>query len=113
MARPVKYTKKAIEKIRLDMEKYTKRENIPIVAEFAYKYNVPRQTLYVFAEQDAKFSDTIKQLVAKKESQLEKLGLLNAINPSMAIFSLKQLGWRDKQEMEHSGQVGIKIVEDI
>ena len=113
MARPVKYTKEVIENIRLDMEKYTERENIPIVAEFAYKHNVPRQTLYVFAEQDSKFSDAIKRLVAKKEAQLEKLGLLNAINSSMAIFSLKQLGWRDKQEMEHFGQVGIKIVEDI
>jgi len=54
-------------------------------------------------------------LFDKKEAQLEKLGAFNVINSTMAIFSLKQLGWRDKQEIsieqDKPFKVEIEIVE--
>jgi hypothetical protein len=39
----------------------------------------------------------------RKEVVLEKGTLTGVYDKTMAIFSLKQLGWKDKQEIEHSG----------
>ena len=107
--RPKNFTKPQVEQIKKLLCEYIEKEDIPIIAEFAYKHDVPRNTLYDYPE----FSTLIKKMIDKKESALEKKALKGDVNSTMAIFSLKQLGWRDKQEMEHSGQVGIKIVEDI
>ena len=104
--RPVKYTKEKLEEIRQAIEDYTKKTKIPILAEFAYKNDIRRGTLYDMPE----LSDAIKALIDKKESQLEKLALDQKVNTTMAIFSLKQIGWKDKQEVEHTG--GVKIIKD-
>ena len=54
--------------IRERLEKYIYENDIPIIAEFAYKNDYPRQYLYDLAE----ISDTIKKLIDKKEANLEK-----------------------------------------
>ena len=101
MARPVEYTKEELEKIRIKMEEYISSTDIPVLAEFAYKNNIRRATLY---EHDA-LTYTREKMKDKKMAQLEIKGLNNEVNPTMAIFSLKQLGWTDKQEVKHSGGV--------
>ncbi len=94
--RPKKFTKSYIEEIISKIENYIDETEIPIVVEFCYKNNIRKQRLYDIPE----FSDCIKRLINKKEAQLERLGLEK--NNTMAIFSLKQLGWRDTQEIQHS-----------
>ena len=111
--RPKKYTDEVIEEIRQAIEQYIEITDIPILAEFAYQNKIPRQTLYVFAEGNEQFSDTIKEMIDKKEAQLERMCLNGKIDKTMAVFSLKQLGWKDKTETEHSGSVGINIVDDV
>ena len=106
MGRPKKYTKKRIKEIGRLLEDYRIQTEIPIIAEFAYLNNIPRQTLYTFGEE---FSDTIKRCIDKKEAQLERLALSGDIKTTMAIFSLKQLGWKDKQEVTLGGELPIKI----
>ena len=101
MARPKEYTKERIEEILISLDTYIAQTDIPIVAEFAYQYEVRRQALYEYEE----FSDTLKRLIDKKEAQLERKALDREIDHTMAIFSLKQLGWRDKKEIEHSGEI--------
>lgn len=49
-----------------------------------------------------KLKRSIKRLLALKEVALESLGSTGAIDKTMAIFSLKQLGWRDKVDIEVS-----------
>ena len=95
--RPLIYTPERIEEIKIMLEDYIEDEEVivPIVAEFAYKNKIRRQSLYEHEE----FSDTLKRLKDKKEAQLEYLGLFNVVNTTMAIFSLKQLGWSDKMQM--------------
>jgi hypothetical protein len=39
--------------------------------------------------------------IAKKEGALERMALEGKVNTSMAIFSLKQLGWKDTHEQTH------------
>ena len=97
--RPVSvYTPEKIAEIKADLDKYIDETGIPIIAEFAYTRDIRRATLYEIPE----LSYSIKRLAEKKETQLEKLALSNKINTTFAIFSLKQLGWSDKQEIDMS-----------
>ena len=106
MARPKKYTEELISKIVKKIEAYTDAEDIPVLKEFCYKNHILKQTLY----EHEGFSDSIKRLIDKKEAQLEIKALKGKVAASIAIFSLKQLGWTDKKEIEHSG--GVTIVMD-
>ena len=100
VGRPPKLQEHDIEEIKLKLKQYIDETDIPIIAEFAYLNDVDRRYLYERQE----FSTLLKKCVDKKESVLEKGTLTGTLNPAMAIFSLKQLGWRDKQELEHSGE---------
>ena len=84
-------------------EDYISTTDIPIIAEFAYKTGIARQSLYDYPE----FSTLTKAAIDKKEAQLERLALGGKVNTTMAIFSLKQLGWRDKHDLEHSGTMEV------
>lgn len=91
--------------------KYIEDTDIPIIAEFAYQHDVTRQSLYDY---DA-FSTLLKKAIAKKEAQLERLALMGQVDKTMAIFSLKQLGWSDRQQVEHSGSddTPVRIVYEV
>lgn len=102
---PPKYTKKFRKELLKIFEKYINDNDIPILAEFAYTNNVSRPSLYDWPE----FSTLIKRCLDKKETNLEKGVFFDKLNPIMAIFSLKQLGWRDRQEVEHTGET-IKVI---
>lgn len=94
--RPKLYDKEKIEEIKILLEDYIERMKVPVVADFAYRYKLSRQSLYDYPE----FSTLLKRLIDKKESALELAALDNEINVPMAIFALKQLGWRDKQDID-------------
>jgi len=84
---------------------YAENCMLPIVAEFAHQNGITRQYLYELADNEkAKgfddLSDAIKMISETKEIVLEKGALVGEFQANMAIFSLKQLGWRDKQEQE-------------
>lgn len=83
------------------LEEYIETATLPVLAEFAYRNNVNRQDLYAHAD----FADAIKRLIAKKEYVLEIGALRGKLNPAMAIFSLKQLGWSDRHDVKHTGAV--------
>lgn len=88
------------------LEKYIEQTDIPILAEFCYLNDIRRTFLY----ENQLMSNAIKKLIEKKESQLERKALNKEIDKTMAIFSLKQLGWKDIQEVNHSG--GVTILKD-
>ena len=104
--RPRKYSKNHVQELCEKLEQYIAETRIPILAEFAYKNNVEREVFYKYDE----FSTLIKKLISKKEAQLERLSLERKINHSMAIFSLKQLGWRDQPKEEDESK---QILEDL
>ena len=76
------------------LTRYVDETEIPIVAEFAYKHGVRRDYLYDMPE----LTNALKNCVLKKEAALESMALKGQINCTMAIFSLKQLGWKDTHE---------------
>ena len=95
IGRPRLLNDKEIQSLSEKFIKYISDNEIPIIAEFAYLNDVNRQSLYDYPE----FSTLLKKCIDKKESALEKQGLGNKVNTAMAIFSLKQLGWKDRQEV--------------
>ena len=105
MARPRSRTQAQDVQLFKKFEKYINDTTIPIIAEFAYKNDIERQYLY----DNKMFSTLLKKCIAKKEANLEKGALTGKLNPSMAIFSLKQLGWKDRQETEGNTTPTINI----
>ena len=85
---------------------YIADTEIPIAAEFASSNGFSKGLLYDWEE----FSDLVKLCASKKEEALERLGIRGELNTSMAIFSLKQLGWSDKQESTLRGDKEAPIV---
>jgi hypothetical protein len=101
--RPRKYDREALLEA---FEAYIAATDIPIVAEFSWRQDVTREVLYQWPE----FRHTLAMCLTKKEAQLERKALYNEINVSMAIFSLKQLGWSDRTEQTHRGDAFAPII---
>ncbi len=105
MARPRSRTQTQDEQLFDRFKKYINDTTLPIIAEFAYMNDIERQYLY----DNQMFSTLLKKCIAKKEANLEKGALTGKLNPSMAIFSLKQIGWKDRQETEGNTTPTINI----
>jgi hypothetical protein len=100
--RPREYDR---EKLLADLLRYIDESDVPILAEFAYQNDVPRQTL----QQMEELSSAIKKLIDKKQANLERGALGGQLNTTMAIFSLKQMGWKDNPE-EGQNKIQVELV---
>lgn len=82
---------------------------IPTVGDFCEYHKIDRRTLYEY-DQRPEYSDTIKSI---QERILERKhnALLNGEgNTTGLIFDLKcNHGWRDKQVIEHEGEVRVTL----
>lgn len=100
MARPRKLD---YQKLIDDADAYIASADPPILAEYAHLHGITRCYLYQLAESEKnagrpELSNTIKKISEAKEFVLEKNALNGKYNSTMAVFSLKQLGWRDRME---------------
>lgn len=102
MARPNKYNVSEMIDI---IEEYIKKTELPIFKEVCYINNWCDKYVYELAKKNDELSYSIKKLAMKKEVQLERGGLSGKYTPSMVIFSLKQLGWKEKQEENEENKV--------
>lgn len=84
--------------LKAKFQAYIAENEIPIVSEFCTLYGIGRSTLYEIEE----VQEEIDRCVTKKEANIERGALKGELNPAMSIFSLKQLGWKDRKEVEHS-----------
>ena len=108
MTKRRKWTPTAREELLDALMAYVDDTEIPILAEFAVQNHVRRQALYEFAE----LSDAIKEAVEKKEAGLERL-MLTGKATTGCIFSLKQLGWKDTHDVEHSGNLTVTFAKEL
>ena len=104
--RPRKHTDEEVAQYVALFRAYIDETDIPIICEFCYLNHIPRETIYDYDE----FSTLRKECIDKKEARLERGGLDGKVDKTMAIFSLKQLGWSDRQQHELSGPGGGAIV---
>ena len=80
---------------------------IPIFKECCLKNGWNWKYTYEIAEKSPELQDAINELISWKEILLEQGMLYGTIKHSAAIFSLKQLGWRD------NAQITFNKAEDI
>ena len=67
---------------------------------WSYEYVCKILNGRLLEQKDDRLDTSIKNLVNAKEYMLERLGLKGKINSTLAVFSLKQLGWRDQQQVD-------------
>lgn len=60
-------------------------------------------------KKDPAFADTIKRAKLKVENYAE-IQLLSSAHPTGAIFALKNHGWSDKQELDHTGNLTVNVI---
>ena len=70
-----------------------------------------RQSLYDYEKKWEDFSYIIKKARLLIEREYEERLQWN--NPSGSIFALKNMGWKDKTETEHSGNVMPTVIEVV
>lgn len=105
--RPTDYTKTLGEEILNLMA-----EGLSLAAAAA-ELGVHRQRVYEWVDRHPEFADTVKLAQAKRQLFLERRLLDNGLaGPQITstIFALKNAGaadWREKQEVEHSGEVAL------
>lgn len=104
--RPRKYTE--VEIMQQKIDKYFKQcdnEHEPYtITGLCLALDICRDTLSEYAKNE-EFSDTIKKAKLKVENYLEK-HLITDSSTTGIIFNLKNnFGWKDKQELEHSGNI--------
>lgn len=104
--RPPKFNEPEKQELMAEFDEYIKNTDIPIVAEFAAMKGLWKQYFHDHAE----FTDLIKKAISKKEAALERGTLLGTLNPTMAVFSLKQMGWTDKVQQDINANVEYAIV---
>ena len=105
MGRPVKYETPEQMQVKID-EYFREREDkgLPFtITGLALALDMTREGLCFYAEKP-NFTDTIKMAKLKVEQYAEE-NVYTSKNPAGAIFVLKNFGWKDKQEIAHSGEL--------
>lgn len=90
-----------------------KKKKVPILKEVSTKLGWNYDYVMILQRKEGweQLKQTISWLVDTKEYMLERLALDGKIDTRTAIFSLKQLGWKDQQVMDvqSSNESGLKI----
>lgn len=94
------------EAVAAQFEAYIAATEIPIIVEFCALHRVSREFIY----QNDDFAELRTHCIAKKEAALERLGLTGKVDTRMAMFSLTQLGWSNKQDVTHKGDAAHPIM---
>lgn len=88
------------------------------IASFAASIDVARDTIAEWANVHEDFSAALKAAKAKCaawwEERARDVAMGGDGNATMCIFGLKNMAsqdWRDKQEVEHSGEVKVAAIE--
>ena len=99
--------------LRQDIIDYTKRTEYPILRGLCYLKHYNYDYVMQLQRADEELSQSIKELLYKKESYLEREGIKGNLAQTMAVFTLKQLGWRDNIEVKAENTNRITIINDL
>lgn len=111
--RPPKYGPEMAEKARAYFEdpKATFDMPIPSIGGLACFLGVARDTIYAWRDEHEEFSDILKQGASWQEVHFSRRLADKDVATAGLIFTAKNVaGWRDKQEIEHTGKDGGPIV---
>jgi len=100
MGRPPKY--KTAEELQKKIDEYFEAHDKYTISGLAYNLGFDgRQSFYDYEKKD-EFSYTIKRARLRIEMYYEELLTKGGGISGSIIFALKNFGWTDKQEIEHS-----------
>lgn len=88
------------EELETQIVYYIETEKKPTLAGLAYHMGIDRQTLYNYKDRP-EFFDIIKKATDYVEYKYEER-LIYDSNPTGVIFALKNMGWKDKQDVEQT-----------
>ncbi|HGJ5882038.1 DNA-packaging protein [Arsenophonus sp.] len=80
---------------------------IPSLAGLACYLGIARSTLYEYQKINLEFSDILEAILSLQENKLINKGLIGDFNASVTKLILTKHGYSDKQEIEHSGELGL------
>ena len=110
--RPTEWTEERIEALADKLIAWSKVHTSCYLESFCAKNETYPQKLSELAQKSEKFSEALKRARASCASNLAEATAGGEMPPAFGIFALKQHGWRDKQEVEHSGEVkGSGVIE--
>lgn len=87
------------------IENYFDSTKTPTLAGLAFALGMSRQALYKYENKD-EFVNSIKRAKQRIEAIYEER-LIYEPNQTGVIFALKNYGWSDKRELEHSGVINL------
>ena len=99
--------------LRQDIIDYTEQTEYPILKELCYLKHYNYDYVMQLQRDNEELSQSIKELLYKKESYLEREGIKGNLAKTMAVFTLKQLGWRDNIEVKAENTNRITIINDL
>lgn len=101
MARP-SFEKYNIDFMKKKIDEYieSRKKSIPILKECCLLNDWDYDYVMKLQREHEGLRQSIKKLLNWKEVKLEQGAMTGQLNTTMAVFSLKQLGWRDKHEQE-------------
>jgi len=84
---------------------------VPTIAGLAYAIGVDRQTVYNY-EKNQEYFDIIKRARDYILAEIESAAINDDVNNGPVIFVMKNYGYSDKQEIEHSGGIEQRLNSD-
>ena len=101
---PSKWTKARLDQLAEELEVWMRKPSNFWLGDFAVNVaDCSRTYLADLAREkrSKRFSDTYKKAKSIQESKILKGGLTGKLNPTMAIFTLKNVaGWRDSRDLK-------------
>lgn len=88
------------------VDQCVKKKAVPILKEvttkqgWCYDYVMEMSRKLEMEDKHNPLTRSIKRLMDAKEYLLERNGLNGTVQSTMAIFSLKQMGWKDKTDVD-------------
>ena len=86
------------EQLQAEIDIYIETEDKPTLAGLAYHLGIDRHTLYNYKERE-EFFHIVKKATDWVEAHYEAR-LIYENNPTGVIFALKNMNWKDKQEVD-------------
>ena len=105
--RPLKYT---AEELKTAVDLYFATTDRVTLAGLALALDIDRHTLYNYAERE-EFFHIIKKARERVEARYEER-LVYDNNQTGVIFALKNMGWRDKSEVENNVNMSVTWQEE-
>ena len=91
-----------------DIVEYTNNTEYPILKELCYQKHYNYDYIMQMQRNNEELTQSIKELLYKKEAYLEREGIKGNLAQTMAVFTLKQLGWRDTIDVQNPQLVKVE-----